>query len=69
MRVAIPIVAACLVACCGAATRPSAGPTKSSDVGVLVFGGTMNPSAKHPPGGFYAMRAGHTSACARFLIE
>jgi dipeptidyl aminopeptidase/acylaminoacyl peptidase len=23
---------------------------------MLVFGGTMNPSAAHPPGGFYAMR-------------
>jgi len=56
VRVVVPIVAACLVAGCGAATVPSAGPTKATDAGVLVFGGTMNPSAAHPPGGFYAMR-------------
>lgn len=56
MRVAIPIVAACLVAGCGSATVPSAGPTKSTDAGVLVFAGTLNPTAAHPPGGIYAMR-------------
>jgi dipeptidyl aminopeptidase/acylaminoacyl peptidase len=56
VRVAIAIVAACLLAGCGAATKPGSGPTKATDAGVLVFGGTMNPSDKHPPGGIYAMR-------------
>lgn len=56
MRVAIGIVAACLLAGCGAAKVPSSGPTKATDAGVLVFGGTLNPSDRHPPGGIYATR-------------
>jgi Tol biopolymer transport system component len=34
---------------------PSAGPTPSNGRGILVFGGTLNPNANHPPGGYYAM--------------
>jgi len=34
---------------------PSAGPTPSNGPGILVFGGTLNPNAKHPPGGYYAL--------------
>jgi Tol biopolymer transport system component len=56
VRVAIAIAAACLLAGCGAARVPSAGPTKTNDPGTLVFGGTLNPNANHPPGGYYAMR-------------
>ena len=61
MRVAIAIVAACLVAGCGAANVPNAAPTKATGPGMLVFGGTMNPSDKHPPGGIYAMRPDGTA--------
>lgn len=56
MRVAIAIAAACVVAGCGAAREPGAGPTPSNGPGLLVFGGTLNPNANHPPGGYYALR-------------
>lgn len=54
MRAALPILAACLVAGCGSATSGTA--SAPADPGVLVFGGTMNPSARHPPPGYYALR-------------
>jgi len=56
VRVALAIAAACLLAGCGTAANPGARPTKASDPGMLVFGGTLNPNANHPPGGFYALR-------------
>ena len=58
MRVAIAIVAACLVTGCGAARVPSTGPKPSNGPGILVFGGTLNPNANHPPGGYYAIGPG-----------
>jgi Tol biopolymer transport system component len=56
VRAALAILAACLVAGCGTASSGPPRDEKPSDLGVLVFGGTMNPNARHPPPAYYALR-------------
>jgi Tol biopolymer transport system component len=54
VRGALPILAACLVAGCGA--RSGTPSPESKGPGLLVFGGVPDPSARHPPIAHYALR-------------
>jgi dipeptidyl aminopeptidase/acylaminoacyl peptidase len=56
VRAALPILAACLVAGCGSARSGNTESVTPDDPGVLVFGGTLNSNARHPPPVYYALR-------------
>jgi WD40 repeat protein len=55
VRAVVPILVACLVAGCGAASSRAPSP-EAKGRGLLVFGGVPDPSARHPPIAHYALR-------------
>jgi Tol biopolymer transport system component len=56
VRAALVILAACLVAGCGAARNNAGGVPNGGNPGLLVIGGVLEPGARHPPIDNYALR-------------